>query len=99
MVNAKRRTYTAEYKLRILAEADRATGQSRAIGALLRREKIYSSFLVSWRRERQVGILKGLTPVPHCNTTVCALILWPHAFSGIRDICKLRVFHVFWLPK
>ena len=64
VVHAKRRTYTAEYKLRILAEADRAAGQSGAVGALLRREKIYSSFLVSWRRERQAGILKGLTPVP-----------------------------------
>ena len=33
-----------------------------AIGALLRREGLYSSHLVTWRRERQAGILKGLTP-------------------------------------
>ena len=59
---AKRRTFTAEYKLRILAEADAAASQPGAIGALQRREGLYSSHLVTWRRERQVGILKGLTP-------------------------------------
>jgi transposase len=61
VVDAKRRTFTAEYKLRILAEADAAT-QPGAIGALQRREGLYSSHLVTWRRERQAGILKGLTP-------------------------------------
>jgi transposase-like protein len=59
---AKRRTFTAEYKLRILAEAAAAAAQPGAIGALLRREGLYSSHLVTWRRERQAGILKGLTP-------------------------------------
>ena len=57
---AKRRTFTGEYKQRILAEADAA--QSGAIGALLRREGLYSSHLVMWRREREACILKGLTP-------------------------------------
>ena len=59
---AKRRAFTAEYKQRILAEADAATAQPGAIGALLRREGLYSSHLVTWRRERQAGILKGLSP-------------------------------------
>jgi transposase len=59
---AKRRTFTAEYKLRVLAEADAAATQPGAIGALQRREGLYSSHLVTWRRERQSGILKGLTP-------------------------------------
>jgi transposase len=62
VVDAKRRTFTAEYKLRILAEADAAATQPGAIGALQRREGLYSSHLVTWRRERQSGILKGLTP-------------------------------------
>ena len=62
VANAKRRTFTAEYKLRILAEADAAAAQPGAIGALLRREGLYSSHLVTWRREREGGILKGLTP-------------------------------------
>jgi transposase-like protein len=59
---AKRRIFTAEYKQRILTEADAAVAQPGAIGALLRREGLYSSHLVTWRRERQAGILKGLTP-------------------------------------
>ena len=62
VAGAKRRTFTAEYKLRILAEADAAAAQPGGIGAMLRRESLYSSHLVTWRRERQTGILKGLTP-------------------------------------
>jgi len=62
VADAKRRTFAAEYKQRILAEADAAAAQSGAIGALLRREGLYSSHLVTWRRERQAGILKGLAP-------------------------------------
>jgi transposase len=62
IVGAKRRTFTAEYKLRILAEADAAASQPGAIGALQRREGLYSSHLVTWRREREAGMLKGLTP-------------------------------------
>ena len=56
--DAKRRTFTTEYKLQILEEADAATGDGR-IGALLRREKLYSSLLSTWRRERQQGTLNG----------------------------------------
>jgi transposase len=58
----KRRAFTGEYKLAILAEADAAADHPGGIGALLRREGLYSSHLVSWRRERQDGMLKGLTP-------------------------------------
>lgn len=61
VADAKRRTFTAEYKQRILAEADTATAPG-VIGALLRRESLYSSHLVTWRREREAAILKGLTP-------------------------------------
>ncbi len=62
MADAKRRTFTAEYKLRVLVEADAAASQPGAIGALQRREGLYSSHEVTWRRERQNGMLKGLTP-------------------------------------
>jgi transposase len=62
VADAKRRTFTAEYKQRILEEADAAVAQPGGIGALLRREGLYSSHLVTWRRERQAGVLKGLTP-------------------------------------
>ena len=57
----RRRTFTAEYKQRILNEAD-AARFSGSIGALLRREGLYSSHLVAWRRERDAGILDALTP-------------------------------------
>ena len=55
----KRRRFTAEYKLRILREADAATRQGE-IGALLRREGLYSSHLSTWRRQREEGALKEL---------------------------------------
>ena len=61
VVDAKRRTFTAEYKQRVLAAADVAPAHG-GIGALLRREGLYSSHLVNWRRERQAGVVKGLTP-------------------------------------
>jgi transposase len=58
---AKRRTFTAAYKLRILAEADACTEPGQ-IGALLRREALYSSHLTTWRRQRESGGLAGLAP-------------------------------------
>jgi transposase len=56
-----RRKFTAEYKLRILAEADRCTEYGQ-IGALLRREGLYSSHLSEWRRKRREGSLGALSP-------------------------------------
>jgi transposase len=61
VAKAKRRTYTAEYKQRILAEAEAAAIPG-GVGALLRREGLYSSLLAYWRRERADGIRKALTP-------------------------------------
>jgi transposase len=60
VAKAKRRTYTAEYKQRILEEAAAATRGG--VGALLRREGLYSSLLTTWRRERANGIREALTP-------------------------------------
>jgi transposase-like protein len=62
-VNAKpeRRRFSAEYKRRILEEADACT-EAGQIGALLRREGLYSSNLVHWRRQRAEGALKALSP-------------------------------------
>jgi transposase len=57
----QRRTYTAEYKRRILKEADACTTPG-ALGALLRREGLYSSHLVTWRRARARGELAALAP-------------------------------------
>ncbi len=58
----KRRTYTAEYKQHILQEAEVAAATRGGLGALLRREGLYSSLLTYWRRERANGILEALTP-------------------------------------
>ena len=62
VAKAKRRTFTAEYKQRILQEADSAAATPGGVGALLRREGLYSSHLVSWRRERRAGMLEALKP-------------------------------------
>src|SRR5947208_12831106 len=56
----ERRIYTAEYKRRILAQADAATEKG-DIAKLLRREGIYSSTLASWRRERESALAKAFT--------------------------------------
>src|SRR5262245_32025113 len=61
VAKARRRVFTAEYKRRILKAAD-ACATSGAVGALLRREGLYSSHLVVWRRARARGELAALTP-------------------------------------
>ena len=57
---AKRRRFTAKYELAILAEVDRCTERGQ-VGALLRREGLYSSHLSKWRRQRAKGALEALT--------------------------------------
>ena len=61
VVKAERRRFTAEYKRRILQAADACT-QPGEVGALLRREGLYSSHLTTWRGQRERGELQGLTP-------------------------------------
>jgi len=56
---AKRRQFTAEYRLRIVEEADRCTAPGE-VGQLLRREGLYSSHLTTWRKARRNGALRGL---------------------------------------
>ena len=56
---AKHRRFTAEYKLRILREADACKGDG-DLGALLRREGLYSSHLSTWRRQRDEIAKAGL---------------------------------------
>ena len=58
----RRRAFTAEYKLQFLAEYEAAEPGER--GALLRREGLYSSHVVEWRRARDAGALAGLTAQP-----------------------------------
>jgi transposase-like protein len=61
---ARRRHFTAQYKREVLAKADACKGEPGKIGELLRKEGLYSSHLVTWRKARSAGELAGLTPQP-----------------------------------
>ena len=57
----RRRKFSAQYKLRILAEAE-ACHEPGQIGVLLRREGLYSSNLSTWKRQQEAGLLEALSP-------------------------------------
>ena len=61
IVRPRRRRFTAEYKRSILDQAE-AAYDSGVVGALLRREGLYSSHLTTWRRQRKQGEFDALTP-------------------------------------
>jgi transposase len=75
---AKRRNFTAEYKARILAEADACTRPGE-VGELLRREGLYTSHLTYWRKQRKDGAMKelgqprGRKPVDRRDQEIAAL--------------------------
>lgn len=85
----RRRTFTVQDKLRILADTDRAAG-SGGVGAILRREGLYSSVLSDWRRQRDAGAFGALTPskrgpkVPPLNPLATELA------SARRDNIRLQ---------
>src|SRR5262245_44004805 len=58
----RRRTFTAEYKLAIVAEYDRLPAGEK--GALLRREGLYSSHIIEWCQARDIGALTGTASPP-----------------------------------
>lgn len=58
----RRRRFSASYKLRVLREADACSSTKGELGALLRREGLYSSHLTHWRRQRDRGELDALQP-------------------------------------
>jgi transposase len=68
---AQRRIFTAEEKKRILEETDRALANGGGVGAVLRREGIYSSTLHGWRKERDRAVHKAFSqkrgPQPQRN--------------------------------
>jgi transposase len=79
MAKATRRRFSAEYKLKILREAEACT-QPGEIGALLRREGLYSSNLTTWRAQRRTGELGGLAPkrrgpVPQAKNPLAAKVV------------------------
>jgi len=57
-----RRHFPAEYKLRILSQADDCSHQPGKVGELLRREGLYASHLSTWRKQREQGALAALKP-------------------------------------
>ncbi len=85
-----RRRYTAEYKLRILREADAFCGGGE-VGGLLRREGLYFSKLTVWRKQRERGKLQGLLqkkrgPLPRERNPLAAKVA-----SLERENVRLRV--------
>ena len=78
LAKATRRRFSAEYKRKMLREAE-ACRQPGELGALLRREGLYSSNLTTWRAQRRTGELGGLTPkrrgpVPQAKNPLAAKV-------------------------
>jgi transposase len=74
-----RRTWPAEYKLRVLAEIDQAvaSGERGQVGKICRREGLYSSLISTWREQRDAGALEGLRdrkPGPKPDPTRAELV-------------------------
>jgi transposase-like protein len=86
----RRRTFTAQEKLRILAEADQAARSGGSVGAILRREGLYSSALTDWRRQRDVGALGGLTPTKRGPKVAPVNPLAAELAAARRDNAKLK---------
>lgn len=86
---ARRRRFTASYKLRILEEADRCT-EPGEIGALLRREGLYSSLLSRWRQQREAGAEEALAPKKRGRKPQPANPLAHRVAELERDNARLR---------
>ena len=88
----RRRTFTAEFKAAIVAEYDAAEPGLK--GAILRREGLYSSHVVEWRRARDAAALAGLAPAPRpaARTAERAEIerLTARAERAERELAKTR---------
>ncbi|MGF7212546.1 transposase-like protein [Skermanella aerolata] len=84
----RRRTFTAQEKLRILKETDRAA-RTGDIGAILRREGVYSSSLTDWRRQRDAGAFEALTPVRRGPKAAPADPLEAELTSARQEIARL----------
>lgn len=72
VVRSKRRQHTAEYKLRILGELDECTGKGE-VGALLRREGLYSSLISKWREQGSLNRLGGQRRGPKVDPNAAEL--------------------------
>jgi len=86
----RRRSFSAQDKLRILAETDRAA-ETGGIGAILRREGLYSSALTDWRRQRNAGAFGALVPGKRGPKTGAANPLSAEVASLQRDNARLTL--------
>jgi len=86
----RRRSFSAQDKLRILAETDRAA-ETGGIGAVLRREGLYSSALTDWRRQRDAGAFGALVPGKRGPKTGAANPLSAEVASLQRDNARLTL--------
>ena len=86
----RRRTFTAQDKLRILGEADRAAGVPGGIGAIVRREGLYSSALSDWRRQRAAGVFEALSPAKRGPKTAEPNPLAAELALSRRDNLRLK---------
>jgi len=85
---AKRRRFTAEFKRKVLQEADACDRGE--LGALLRREGLYSSHLVEWRRARDAGELAGLTPRKRGPKAQATDPLFAKLAESEREVARLK---------
>src|SRR5271166_5925239 len=85
----RRRTFTAQDKLRILAEVDPA-GVPGAVGAIVRREGLYSSALSDWRRQRAAGAFDALSPAKRGPKTAEPNPLAAELALSRRDNLRLK---------
>jgi len=85
----KRRSFTAKYKLQVLAETDRVADTG-GISTILRREGLYSSALSDWRGQREAGTLGALTPRPRGPEKAAANPLQADLAKANREIAALR---------
>ena len=84
----RRRTFTAQEKLRILAETDRAV-EAGGVGAILRRESLYSSALTDWRRQRDAGAFGALVPLKRGRKAAVLNPLAAELGVAQRDVARL----------
>jgi transposase-like protein len=85
---ATRRRFTAAYKLQVLRQAE-ACASPGDLGALLRREGLYSSHLTTWRRQREAGSLAGLSPKPRGRPAASSSPLTRRVAELERDNARL----------
>ena len=84
-----RRSFTAKYKLQILAETDRAT-ETGGVSAILRREGLYSSAFSDWRGQREAGTLGALQPRPRGPEKAAVNPLQAELAKANRENAALR---------